>query len=51
MKKLLTIFSLLLLPFVSSVQAAGGYGIELKPAENNLRDQDSLKRGAILFSN
>ena len=51
MKKLLTIFSLLLLPLVTPVQAAGGYGIELKPAENNLRDQDSLQRGAILFSN
>jgi len=51
MKKLLTIFSLLLLPFTASVHAAGGYAIELTPAENNLRDQDSLKRGAILFSN
>lgn len=51
MKKLLTIFSLFLLPFTASVEAAGGHAIELKPAENNLRDQDSLQRGAILFSN
>lgn len=51
MKKLLTVFSLLLLPFVSSVQAAGGYAIELTPAENNLRDQNSLQRGAVLFAN
>ncbi|WP_106381681.1 cytochrome c1 [Thiomicrorhabdus sp. Kp2] len=51
MKKLLMLLSLFLLPFVSPVQAAGGHGIELKPAENNLRDQDSLKRGAVLFSN
>jgi len=40
-----------MLPLVSQVQAAGGPAIELTPAENNLRDQDSLKRGAILFSN
>ncbi len=51
MKKLVTIFSLLLLPLVTPVQAAGGPSIELKPAENNLRDQDSLQRGAVLFSN
>lgn len=51
MKKLLTILSLCLLPFAATVEAAGGHGIELTPAENNLRDQDSLQRGAILFSN
>ncbi|WP_373019412.1 cytochrome c1 [Thiomicrorhabdus sp.] len=50
MKKLVWIFSLFLaLPVVA--HAAGGPSIELEPAENNLRDQDSLKRGAILFSN
>jgi len=51
MKKLFAILSLCMLPLVSQVQAAGGPAIELTPAENNLRDQDSLKRGAILFSN
>ncbi|MEA3405158.1 MAG: cytochrome c1 [Pseudomonadota bacterium] len=50
MKKLVLMFSLLLvLPL--SAQAAGGPGIELEDAQNNLRDQDSLKRGAVLFSN
>ena len=51
MKKLLAVFGLFLLPFTTPAQAAGGHAIELTPAENNLRDQDSLKRGAILFSN
>lgn len=50
MKKLVTIFSLLLLPFLSPVQAAGPT-LDLKDAENNLRDQDSLQRGAVLYSN
>lgn len=50
MKKLVTIFSALMLSFITSVQAAGP-SIDLKPAENNLRDQDSLQRGAVLFSN
>lgn len=50
MKKLVWMFSLLLaMPF--TVQSAGGPSIELEPAENNLRDQDSLQRGAVLFSN
>ncbi len=50
MKKLVLMFSLLLvLPFTS--HAAGGPAIELEDAQNNLRDQDSLKRGAVLFSN
>ncbi len=51
MKKILWIASLLLLPFTMNVQAAGGYSIELESAENNIRDQESLKRGAVLFSN
>lgn len=50
MKKLAIVFSLLLLPFTVSVQAAGP-SIDLTPAENNLRDQDSLQRGAVLYSN
>ena len=50
MKKLATIFSLLLLPLFTPAQAAGP-ALDLKPAENNLRDQDSLQRGAVLFSN
>ena len=49
MKKLVLMFSLLLvLPF--SANAAGGAGVQLEKANNNLRDQDSLQRGAILFS-
>ncbi len=51
MKKVLWIASLLLLPLTMNAQAAGGYSIELEAAENNLRDQASLKRGAVLFSN
>ena len=51
MKKFITLFSLLLLSFVAPVQAAGGPAIELDPANNNLRDNDSLQRGAVLFSN
>ncbi|MCF6345099.1 MAG: c-type cytochrome [Thiomicrorhabdus sp.] len=51
MKKVLWIASLLLLPLTMNVQAAGGYSIELESADNNLRDQASLKRGAVLFSN
>ncbi|MDG6777437.1 cytochrome c1 [Thiomicrorhabdus sp. zzn3] len=50
MKKLIAIASFyLMLPL--SVMAAGGPAIELEPAQNNLRDQDSLQRGAVLFSN
>jgi len=51
MKKILWLMSLLILPFTSHLQAAGGYNITLESADNNLRDQESLKRGAILFSN
>jgi ubiquinol-cytochrome c reductase cytochrome c1 subunit len=50
MKKLLLGLSFLVLSFSANVQAAGAYGITLEPANTNLRDQDSLKRGAILFS-
>ncbi|WP_178861382.1 cytochrome c1 [Thiomicrorhabdus cannonii] len=53
MKKIIWILSfsasLLALPFAA--QAAGGPGIELEPAHNNLRHADSLQRGAVLFSN
>ncbi len=51
MKQILLILSFFMLSQSASVQAAGGQGITLEPAQNNLRDQDSLKRGAILFSN
>ncbi len=51
MKKVLWIATLLLLPLSINVQAAGGYLIELEAANNDLRDQESLKRGAVLFSN
>ncbi len=50
MKKVLWIMSLLLLPLTMNVQAAG-YSIELESANNDLRDQASLQRGAVLFSN
>lgn len=51
MKKLLVLISLFLLPLGNAAYAAGGYGFELKAANNDLRDTESLKRGAILFSN
>ncbi|NPA71335.1 MAG: cytochrome c1 [Gammaproteobacteria bacterium] len=51
MKKLLIICSLFLLPLSLSAQAGGGYGITLEHANNDLRDQASLQRGAVLFSN
>jgi ubiquinol-cytochrome c reductase cytochrome c1 subunit len=51
MKQLLLILSFFMLSQSVTVQASGGYAITLEPAQNNLRDQDSLKRGAILFSN
>ncbi len=50
MKKVLWIMSLLLLPLTMNIQAAG-YSIELESANNDLRDQASLQRGAVLFSN
>ncbi|MBN2866429.1 MAG: cytochrome c1 [Thiotrichales bacterium] len=50
MKKLILLFSFLLaVPF--TVQSAGGPSIELEEAGNNLRDKDSLQRGAELFTN
>jgi ubiquinol-cytochrome c reductase cytochrome c1 subunit len=51
MKQLLLILSFFMLSQSATVQAAAGYAITLESAQNNLRDQDSLKRGAILFSN
>lgn len=50
MKKLLMIMSLSLAAYLPQVQAAGP-SIELDSAENDLRDQDSLQRGAQLFTN
>ncbi len=51
MKRLLLILSFFLLSQTATVQAAGAYGITQESAQNNLRDKDSLKRGAMLFSN
>lgn len=51
MKKLFLLASFLVLSISGAAQAAGGPAIELEKANNNLRDQDSLQRGAILFSN
>lgn len=51
MKKLGLIFGMIVMAFTPVAFAAGGPAIELEDAQNNLRDQDSLQRGAILFSN
>ncbi|WP_319380022.1 cytochrome c1 [Thiomicrorhabdus sp.] len=51
MKKFLWILNVAFLLVAGNVQAAGGHGVELDAANNNLRDQDSLQRGAVLFSN
>jgi NADH:ubiquinone oxidoreductase subunit 6 (subunit J) len=50
MKRIFSILTLLIaLPGV--VFAAGGHAIQLEKANNSLADQDSLQRGAVLFSN
>jgi ubiquinol-cytochrome c reductase cytochrome c1 subunit len=51
MKKLWLFVALFSVALSGPTQAAGGPGIELESAQNNLRDQDSLQRGAVLFSN
>jgi ubiquinol-cytochrome c reductase cytochrome c1 subunit len=49
MKRVVWIFSLLLaLPMFAQ---AAGPSIDLESADNNLRDQASLQRGAVLYSN
>ncbi|WP_321276857.1 cytochrome c1 [Thiomicrorhabdus indica] len=50
MKKLFLLISLSVIAVLPQVNAAGP-SIELDKAENNLRDQDSLQRGAQLFTN
>lgn len=50
MKKLLLMISLSVMAVLPQANAAGP-SIELDKAENNLRDQDSLQRGAQLFTN
>ena len=37
--------------FSLNVQAAGGYNIELEKVHNNVRDTESLQRGAVHFVN
>jgi ubiquinol-cytochrome c reductase cytochrome c1 subunit len=37
--------------FSLNVQAAGGYNIELEKVQNNVRDTESLQRGAVHFVN
>lgn len=49
MKKWITIISAWLL--VSGAVQAAGPALDLEKANNSLADQDSLQRGAILFSN
>lgn len=50
MKKWLAVLTLsFVLPI--SAFAGGGHGLELEEANNSLSDQDSLQRGAILYSN
>lgn len=55
MKKLVNQLSIALVALVlwpmSSAMAAPSYSIELEKANNNIRDQASLQRGAVLFSN
>ncbi|MBN2647416.1 MAG: cytochrome c1 [Thiotrichales bacterium] len=51
MKSWMLLIGLLTLTVSGMTQAAGGPAIELEDAQNNLRDQDSLQRGAVLFSN
>ncbi|BBP45314.1 cytochrome c [Thiosulfatimonas sediminis] len=51
MKKLFLVISFFAASLSVSAFAAGGPAIELEKAQNNLRDQDSLQRGAVLFSN
>jgi len=43
--------SILILLLVSSSAFSAGPKLDLMPAMNDIRDNDSLKRGAILFSN
>ncbi len=50
MKKLFLLISLSVIAVLPQANAAGP-SIELDKAENNLRDQDSLQRGAQLFTN
>ncbi|WP_130536835.1 cytochrome c1 [Thiomicrorhabdus indica] len=50
MKKLFLLISLSVMAVLPQANAAGP-SIELDKAENNLRDQDSLQRGAQLFTN
>lgn len=52
MKKLFQVFSLLTLVVMSgAVLAAGGHSALLEKPKNDLRDTESLQRGAVLFAN
>jgi ubiquinol-cytochrome c reductase cytochrome c1 subunit len=52
MKKMFQVFSMLTLITLSSVaSAAGGHGLALDKANNDIRDTESLQRGAVLFAN
>jgi ubiquinol-cytochrome c reductase cytochrome c1 subunit len=48
MKKLICVFGFL---FSSMVLAAGGAGVKLDPANNDLTDKASLQSGAMMFNN
>lgn len=50
MRKISSIFILCML-FPLAGFAAGGPALDLEKADNSLEDKDSLKRGAVLFSN
>lgn len=50
LRKLSLVLSFMVLPF-GLVNAAGGYNIELEKVNNNVRDTESLQRGAMLFAN
>jgi ubiquinol-cytochrome c reductase cytochrome c1 subunit len=50
LRKLSLVLTVLVLPF-GLVNAAPSYNIEFEKVDNNLRDKDSLQRGAVLFAN
>ncbi|BBP43227.1 cytochrome c1 [Thiosulfativibrio zosterae] len=52
MKKMFQVFSMLtLIALSSAASAAGGHGLALDKAHNDIRDTESLQRGAVLFAN
>jgi ubiquinol-cytochrome c reductase cytochrome c1 subunit len=50
LRKLSLVLAVMMIPF-GLAHAAPGYNIQLEKVNNNLRDKESLQRGAMLFSN